>query len=994
MKYISYSLMLVGYYVTITLQHDAFRMDERDGVYKELFYPKEDYTNPTKGYSINHLPLFAEQNFTFPYEYVARFRAYYILKKSPHQLYMTCSGLCRISFSLQCMDPDNTAFTVVNEEYHSESKNITINSALRKRYCITVYHQAMTDQSNWLFVGEKKNNTLSPITTYVAPHFFRRKKSIARFFRNVGSLEQLRSSPNFPNSPDIITAPEFFQINALPVRFSDNPDETVGIYLVMYGRIVEREAVFEVKTSVGSSSLKLEVDGKDISISGQKMTTKLLFGRSEYIHVYLTAVGRVADIVPLSLFETINGILIGENFITSGISSERLLAIRNTVATADTITVEIQRPSALGFNSTFYVSYKEVEASEFTSKLVSTSSTITVTGLKVLTDYHVQLTATNYLRDYDVFTPVVSVTTLEGVPSKGPENVVAHTINCHHVRITWDPINATLTNGILVNYFVQYWMDGSAEPSLHSVGPDDTQANINQLEPWKSYFFKVAGSTSAGLGVFSSIVNVQQVYADPKLPPFNISIVTRNPYAVDISWQPIPIEQRKCFGLYYIRYKPLNDADWTEVITYQTSTTIDQLLPEVFYEYEVAGGSDIFGAANFSNSTIFATEPDVPSKSPGNFSVNAINYHHVRATWDQIDIPYRNGILTNYYVLYWEEASIVTSVYQAGPNETIADIDNLEPWKTYYFKIAGETSVGLGVFTNVLTVQQIFSAPTAPPSDITITSINLTSAVVNWMTIPANESQGAEIYHVRYKQLVDADWREVTTDQMSMIINRLDAEIPYEYQVAGKNALGVGAFSKSIIFATEPKASWPTKPPTLVHACFTSGSQLSIKIGEIPQNDRNGIILSYQVNISRPNGGGETVFNISAASRATLQYHRSSDPVVTTYNVTMAGFTEDGIGVIGNYTFQNILCRKASRRYISNAYFNNKRLMNHVIRVEYGAFDAVQCMLTFCEDDARCESVNYNKETKVCELNDMIYTNHAKNFVDADGWKFYQLMAS
>lgn len=99
------------------------------------------------------------------------------------------------------------------------------------------------------------------------------------------------------------------------------------------------------------------------------------------------------------------------------------------------------------------------------------------------------------------------------VPSKGPENVVAYTINCHHVRITWDSINATLKNGILVNYFVQYWMNGSAESSLHSVGPNDTQANISQLEPWKSYFFKIAGSTSAGSGVFSSIVNVQPIYA-------------------------------------------------------------------------------------------------------------------------------------------------------------------------------------------------------------------------------------------------------------------------------------------------------------------------------------------------------------------------------------------------------------------------------------------------------------------------------------------------
>lgn len=153
----------------------------------------------------------------------------------------------------------------------------------------------------------------------------------------------------------------------------------------------------------------------------------------------------------MSLFETIRGIFIGENRITSGISSEGLLAIRNIIVKADALEVTIERPSALGFNSTFYVLYKEVEASAFTSKLVSTSSTMAITGLKSLTNYHVQLMATNYLRDYDVFTDAVSVTTLEGVPSKGPENVVAHTINCHHVRITWDSINATLTNGILVN---------------------------------------------------------------------------------------------------------------------------------------------------------------------------------------------------------------------------------------------------------------------------------------------------------------------------------------------------------------------------------------------------------------------------------------------------------------------------------------------------------------------------------------------------------------
>lgn len=690
--------------MTIQAFVDEFREVEKGGVYKELFFSTEDYANSKDG-SIQHLPSFAEQNFYFSHDYAARLTAFYVSgERSVRQIFLTCSGICKMSFtnvslSDGCVEPSFSSFKVRNKPYDSVELYDEINFKSRTRYCVTVYHEGKANQENWLFVGEKIDDIIAPIKTYVTPHIFDMKKTLARFYRDVPDLQNLQSSPNFPNSPDAITTPLKFEIEALPhLLYNNSQSDNLGIYIVGKLRVQEFSSIrLKINSPAEVTNCALKIDSQIKRLSANKTVTHT-FGIQYVAEIELTVVGKNSDIAKLDLIDEDHRASLGsEKTVKIGLITEKNLSISYIDSRPAALYIAKQQPTAKGFNETVYVFYREYGSSgSYMSRVLPDDGII---DLKGLTRYSVFLRATNYYRHYDQFSHISDHETLEGVPAVGPENVTVKVINNQQVRITWNPINSTYWNGILTKYVVRFGIKDTPEPFTYEINPEATEFTI----------------------------------------------------------------------------------------------------------------------------------------------------------------------------------------------------DDLMSGKTYEFKLAGGTSAGLGVFTDTFTVA-----------------------------------------------------------------------------LAGK----------------------PTKPPTLIHACFKSASEVSMKIGEIPENDRNGIILSYQVNISKPNRESELAFNIPLASRVKLQYSRSFDPAVTTYNVRMAGVNKDGSGVIGNYTFQNRLCRKASRRYISNPYFNNKRLMNHVIQVENGAFDAVQCMLTFCEDDARCESVNYNKETKVCELNDMIYTDHSQNFVDSAGWKFYQVMGS
>ena len=100
---------------------------------------------------------------------------------------------------------------------------------------------------------------------------------------------------------------------------------------------------------------------------------------------------------------------------------------------------------------------------------------------------------------------------------------------------------------------------------------------------------------------------------------------------------------------------------------------------------------------------IFFPHSPVPSGSPQNITATDISSRSATLTWSPPLPEDQNGNITAFFI----NASVVGSdeMFQLVSESTILEIETLTPFTTYSFLIAASTSVGLGPFSTVLTVQ-------------------------------------------------------------------------------------------------------------------------------------------------------------------------------------------------------------------------------------------------------------------------------------------------
>ena len=79
------------------------------------------------------------------------------------------------------------------------------------------------------------------------------------------------------------------------------------------------------------------------------------------------------------------------------------------------------------------------------------------------------------------------------------------------MNVTWQPIPLDQRNGILLGYQVRYWRHDRTNDTISMVTVNSTSfyAELDGLGKYKEYIIQVAGSTVAGLGIYSEAVFVR-----------------------------------------------------------------------------------------------------------------------------------------------------------------------------------------------------------------------------------------------------------------------------------------------------------------------------------------------------------------------------------------------------------------------------------------------------------------------------------------------------
>lgn len=80
-----------------------------------------------------------------------------------------------------------------------------------------------------------------------------------------------------------------------------------------------------------------------------------------------------------------------------------------------------------------------------------------------------------------------------------------------------------------------------------------------------------------------------------------------------------------------------------------------------------------------------------------------VSSHSIQIQWIPLDTLNQNGIITNYTVLYWTNRGINSSI-KVDSTEFTKLVD---PFTMYWFRVAAETSAGLGPFSEVLSVESL-----------------------------------------------------------------------------------------------------------------------------------------------------------------------------------------------------------------------------------------------------------------------------------------------
>ena len=100
----------------------------------------------------------------------------------------------------------------------------------------------------------------------------------------------------------------------------------------------------------------------------------------------------------------------------------------------------------------------------------------------------------------------------------------------------------------------------------------------------------------------------------------------------------------------------------------------------------------------------------------------------------------------------------------------------------------------------------LFSAPTAPPSNVNVTDVTSSTITVQWEMVPCDDQNGPITgYSVRYGVMgsSEREIEEVVGDQRMATISELAAATVYEYEVAGITTADTGVYSDPMTTLTQ-----------------------------------------------------------------------------------------------------------------------------------------------------------------------------------------------
>uniref|UniRef100_A0A673YUC1 Sidekick cell adhesion molecule 2 n=1 Tax=Salmo trutta TaxID=8032 RepID=A0A673YUC1_SALTR len=531
---------------------------------------------------------------------------------------------------------------------------------------------------------------------------------------------------------------------------------------------------------------------------------------------------------------------------------------------------------------------------------------VTVGGLIPARSYQFRLCAVNDVGRGQFSKETDRLSLPEEPPSAPPQTVIASGRTNQSIMIQWQPPPESHQNGPLQGYIIRYCLSGlPVDCQMKNITrPDQNNLLLEDLIIWTNYEIEVAAYNRAGRGTYSHKVTewtLQGAHAVPEAPlqlsegrlfshppslptscflslslvspsiSFPVPTVPPAPGAVGhlsfteildtslkVSWKD-PNEKNGVLTGYRISWEEFN----------RTNTRVTHYLPNLTQEYRVTGltalttytiqvaGMTSKGQGQLSSSTISSGVPPEMPGPPTNIAISNIGPRSValqfKPGYDGKTSISRWQVEAQIGIIGENEEWVMVNQLPNEPDARSLEVLELNPYTSYRFRMRQVNIVGTSPPSQPSRkIQTLQAPPDISPYNVTLRTASETSLWLRWVPLPEWEYNGDQElvgYRVQYSRAASKEGvlSHVISDRLEreFTIEDLEEWTEYEVRVQAINGMGSGPWSQPVQGRT--RESVPSCGPTNVSAFATTSSSILVRWGEVPQTDRNGLILGYKV---------------------------------------------------------------------------------------------------------------------------------------------------
>ncbi|XP_043941066.1 protein sidekick-2 [Protopterus annectens] len=481
--------------------------------------------------------------------------------------------------------------------------------------------------------------------------------------------------------------------------------------------------------------------------------------------------------------------------------------------------------------------------------------------LIIWTNYEIEVAAYNGA-GLGIYSSKVNEWTLQGVPTVPPGNVQVDPVNSTVIQFTWTPPSPQFINGINQGYKLLAWEPAHDDDIIMVTVRPNFQDSIHVgyipgLKKFTEYYTSVLCFTTPGDGP-RSIPQLIRTHEDIPGPVGHLSFTEILDTSLKVSWQE-PVEKNGILTGYRISWEEYN----------RTNTRVTHYLPNVTLEYRVTGLTALTtytievaamtskGQGQVSSSTISSGVPPELPGAPSNLGISNIGPRSVtlqfKPGYDGKTSISRWQVEAQVGVIGENEEWVLVHQVVNEPDARTLEVPNLNPYTYYSFRMRQVNIVGSSPPSQPSRkVRTLQAPPDMAPANVTLRTASETSLWLRWVPLPEAEYNGnpeSVGYRIKYYRL-DRQGRTMThiiTDRMEReyTIEDLEEWTEYEVRVQAFNTIGAGPWSPVVVGRT--RESVPSSGPTNISALATTSSSILVRWSEIPEPDRNGLILGYKV---------------------------------------------------------------------------------------------------------------------------------------------------